>query len=359
MSSRSQRSRGRGETSRVDVTEPTVIAEEDDEEIEDLLHEVTDDIQHGEREVDDMDVDAEEPVGQDRISGQLRSSLATQKKSYRLGQLVGKKGTPSQIVLDARLTSRLNTLTMKPISEIRPTPSIWNAKVFSKRLREILLIRSRSADEEDDEPADDEKLQLDLKRMKLFVDDFASQIAPGLAPNLTVVYGAYSTAPPKPKPTKTTQATQKEKDKEPKEPAQVVKKLKTTEMSASLDPTMERVNKLYEYIQNIYSQNRTQMDVMSILVDRESFPKTVENFFCFSFLLKDNKVRMFLDDHSLPVCTPVETSKPGADDDESMEVVPDPVGDKAADDKFQIIMMDLTESSWKKLVTLIPAPVEG
>lgn len=203
-----------------------------------------------------------------------------------------------------------------------------------------------------------EILTMDELQCRTFVDEFANETIPGLVPNLTVVHGALDVVIPKPKP-KPSQPTQKIKPAEREKP-QMLKKLQAAEMDASVDPTMQRVGELYEFIQTTYGRMRKPFCVMSLLVDPYSFQKTVERFFCFSFLLKDAKVRMFLDEHHLPVCTPVEIPKAGStersvnadgeDMEEEMEKVPDPTRDRTAEDKFQIVMMNLTEDSWKELV---------
>jgi anti-sigma28 factor (negative regulator of flagellin synthesis) len=198
---------------------------------------------------------------------------------------------------------------------------------------------------------------------RTLVEDFLGECPAGLVPDLSTVYGAISTVAAKTKRAKSPEASQearKAKDKD-RELPQVVRKLQAAEMDANIDPTMQRVGELNAGIQEMFlAHDRKPICLMRLLIDRRSFQKTVQNFFCFSFLLKDDAVRVYLDEAQLPVCTPVRLlHETGADEpigegqngeEMQIEEVPDPTLNRAEENKFQTIMMNLTETSWKDLV---------
>ena len=225
-------------------------------------------------------------------------------------------------------------------------------------------MKNKCADPEDETPVDALPGFNDPESAKAyfssFLEDYLGEVMPGRVPDLSAVYGAVSTAPPKPKPvkTQTTTATSKKKPADKSKPVPEAKRLQAGDVDLNVDPTVKRTRDLLDVVVEFYTFAKQPVDLISILIDRESFQKSVQNFFCFSFLLKDNFVRMYLDENKLPVCTPLKipkrregnNSQNELEEDEEMimEDVPDPV--LLSENKYQTVMMNLTHADWKAIV---------
>ncbi|OQV20255.1 hypothetical protein BV898_05807 [Hypsibius exemplaris] len=384
MSSRSRIRNGVSDVGEEEEVEDASMREEDGDADEDAVKKEVDDAltaMTNEIDRDDSSASDEEENQQERLRKKLDRSVQKQKHLLKTGQLVGAKGKPSQVVQDAHLSSRANTQTIPAIRSIRISRSIWNGKIFTKRLLGLLTRHCLNPDDVEecdgnDAAAMDSDLDVATAFCRTFTDDLLSECPAGLVPDYNTVYGALSTAAVKAKVSKPpTQSSQEAKKATAaaraanKELPKVMKKLQAAELDANIDPTMQRVEQLDRTIKDMFlAHERKPIDLMGLLIDRESFQATVQNFFCFSFLLKDNNVRMFLDETKLPVCMPVqiprERQPDDADDDADgadtmgviMETVPDPTVNRGEEDKFQTIMMSLTEASWRMLVETLYGP---
>ncbi|GAV02442.1 hypothetical protein RvY_13007 [Ramazzottius varieornatus] len=356
----------RGSHSRASVSSGGELPEDGDEN----EREVTEAIARTTEEVDKEESSSEDETltNNDRVSKNLKRSVQKQKGLLRTGRIVGEKGKPSQIVQDAHLSHRANAQAIPTLRSIRITPNEWNDKNFVKRLTDQLKKTCADVGEDDETPEnipgfEDPDSARDY--YLAFAEEFLGEVMPGRVPNLSTVYGATSTALPKPKPLKTQTAVvekaAKKKTVDKSKPVPQAKKVQSGDVDMNVDPTVKKTKDLLDVVTKFHIATKKPVDLLGILIDKVSFQTSVQNFFCFSFLLKDNCVRMYLDDNNLPVCTPLRIPKEREgsnsqnmeeaeeeDEEMPMEDVPDPV--LLDEDKFQTIMVNLTHDHWKSLV---------
>ncbi|GAV07984.1 hypothetical protein RvY_17751 [Ramazzottius varieornatus] len=293
-------------------------------------------------ENDILDISAEES---------LRQVIAHEKELLQVGEIVGQKGRPRQVVSDAALNERLGIISTTTIRSIRIRKSTWNSKIFSK-----FLINQVSPDTLEEDSDTEEPGQKDQNSGDIYVSlvDLLRSVQPGLAPDLSTIYGSYATSKEGKSPLSKAQTQKREAVKKEKGGPKKVRKVEQAEKvvldgaSVSTDHTMDRIIQLSQTLMEVFLETQKPVSLLRLCVDPESFTKTVENFFCFSFLIRDEKASLFLDDDQIPVCCPVGAA--GEEDDGLEQLVRTCSQTNAGEDSFRQLMVSLTEDSWKSLV---------
>lgn len=75
------------------------------------------------------------------------------------------------------------------------------------------------------------------------------------------------------------------------------------------DSTPKEVEAIHEKIKNSITEDRYGVDFLRVVLDPDSYTKTVENLFHFAFLVKDGNVRMKKGRNGKPVITPMVESE--------------------------------------------------
>lgn len=72
--------------------------------------------------------------------------------------------------------------------------------------------------------------------------------------------------------------------------------------------TARKIQAMFAYLEDAYNQtDEKPVSYIEFLFHPTSFEKTVENMFYFSFLIKDNKARVFTDEKKIPMIEPIIT----------------------------------------------------
>ena len=138
-----------------------------------------------------------------------------------------------------------------------------------------------------------------------------------------------------------------------------------------MDITNEEADQLYDRIERQYQLDQRQpISLLRLLINQQSFQKSVANFFYFSQLLQDKRVQTTIAPTGLPVCVPLAASG-------RRSKTPDMFGGKAnesflsnddalpGDDDAEhpqaftgshTVMLQLREQDWKELVELFSLP---
>lgn len=102
------------------------------------------------------------------------------------------------------------------------------------------------------------------------------------------------------------------------------------------EATTEEIEHVLTIIRRSYEEDPTPIDYFELVVDPQSFGKTIENIFYVSFLVKDRLLRMYIDHLGMPMIVPVDFDKP--EDDEE---------DKRGSHQ---IAVSLSMDEWKEIV---------
>lgn len=151
------------------------------------------------------------------------------------------------------------------------------------------------------------------------------------APSFHYIHGSFEVGDVEVKPRRK-QSKQKDKDV----PVKAVKPAAVGSHAAGKqETTTEEVEGILKLLQQLYIKHDKQaICYFEFVTDPDSFSHTVENMFHVSFLIKDNAVRVFLDDDNLPVIEPIlesnDEGNPGT--------------------KNHQVIMSITIDEWKSIV---------
>ncbi|XP_013861439.1 non-structural maintenance of chromosomes element 4 homolog A [Austrofundulus limnaeus] len=163
------------------------------------------------------------------------------------------------------------------------------------------------------------------------------------APTFHYMMGSFHAEPPPPKQRVERQRRVPNKEAQRIMPTQL-KKMEESHQEA----TEKEVERILGYLKSYHQDDpSTPISYYEFVVDPNSFSRTVENIFHFSFLIRDGLARMYLDDDKLPCIAPVEEG----------EVEP-----AGASTRKQCII-SMSPKMWKEIVdnfeikeTMIPPP---
>ncbi|XP_018331451.1 non-structural maintenance of chromosomes element 4 homolog A-like isoform X3 [Agrilus planipennis] len=139
----------------------------------------------------------------------------------------------------------------------------------------------------------------DFEPEKLFkLLNVANNLIPQL-PQLSFLHGTFDpNVMPEPKQKKIVQRQAPEKLEKKK-----LQQVKTIDKEE--DNINETINVLESFLKREYEENRqTPIKYFNFVIDSESFERTIENMFYFSFLLRDGKASLEIDNDGIPVVAP-------------------------------------------------------
>ncbi|OQV14358.1 hypothetical protein BV898_11476 [Hypsibius exemplaris] len=334
----------------------------------------------------------------------LKRASLNQQKLYRVGRLIGQKGTPNQVMRDAQISRQINQAATSAIKRIRPSSNLWSGDASKKFTRLLLSQLDRRCvgpeDDDDDVGGGRPAAIMDDIYCNTFVDEYLGDCMAGcvgyLSPLLATAQGDGGKPPAPLRATRT--PTQRGSIKFPTpvplrgapsliqsrflsgpprlQPGSFApltgtlgRTLNATQAPA-LDSTAGDADDLYQRIEAANRLNgKLPICMLRILIDQKSFQKSVRNFFVFSHLLHDRLVEMTIDPSGLPLCAPIKSSfgkrasSPGMFDDEDDDLDgggPDggPDGEGQAP-TGKTIMLSLNEGEWRRLVQLMQKTTRG
>lgn len=117
------------------------------------------------------------------------------------------------------------------------------------------------------------------------------------------LFGTFAPTPPEQRPRVPRRQVEKQQAAQLKEPEKVDRLEKQEEGSAM-------VTKVHRFINKWYKQRRAPLSYFHAVLDPTSFSRSVENIYHVSFLVRDGKVSITLDEqHGLPFITPLSTEQ--------------------------------------------------
>lgn len=136
-------------------------------------------------------------------------------------------------------------------------------------------------------------------------------------PRLNYRLGTFKLDPPPPPEKERSQRQKKAADSRKK----VVSAIDQSEESP--EPTDEIYKHILKCLLRCYKKNsKKPVDYLKFIIDPTDFWKTAQNIFHFSFLVRDNKVKMSQDDKGLPVVEPIfEQTNPEATNVKSKQFI--------------------------------------
>lgn len=151
------------------------------------------------------------------------------------------------------------------------------------------------------------------------------------APTFHFMMGLFHAEPPPPK-----QRTERQR----KAPGGEAKRIMPTQLKkmeeSHQEATEKEVERILAYLKRYHQDDPTApISYYEFVIDPQSFPRTVENIFHTSFLIRDGLARMYLDDAQLPCIAPVEEKKQS---------------DAAGSSSRKQCVVSISPKTWKELI---------
>jgi len=253
----------------------------------------------------------EEELG--NVSGQCHTRLREYMEANE--ELFHQVSAPQEAVLDARVLKQLSRLCRTQAEQMSANITQFNQQGFAEK-----LMANMGGGE--------------ISRRKWVILGTQVKTMFKRSPCLTYLYGALDTTPPPPK---------ERKEREPRATqATRVKDLVATkdtimqEAEASDNQTEQLVKHVFKCLVSAWRQGGQQpVNFFRFVIDPESFGATIENLFHVSFLVKEGKVNVSVDEGSgLPVIVPVRQQAAGGG---------------AVEERKNQVVMNLCMDDWQKL----------
>ncbi|XP_017268414.1 non-structural maintenance of chromosomes element 4 homolog A [Kryptolebias marmoratus] len=205
-----------------------------------------------------------------------------------------------EAALDAQLLVVATDLGKEKASQLFYEGSAFDPTAFAEHLLSFMGL-NRLEDEEDDhqnEATRDGYLPKDAwHRLAKHTEGCFST-----APSFHYMMGSFHAEPPPPK-----QRVERQRRVPSKEAKRIMPtQLKKMEESHQ-EATEKEVERILGFLKSYHQDDPSSpLSYYEFVVDPNSFSRTVENIFHFSFLIRDGLARMYLDDDKLPCVAPVE-----------------------------------------------------
>lgn len=250
--------------------------------------------------------------------GDVSGVCHTQLKEYMEANeaLYQQVSAPQEAVLDARVMKQLARLCVRQAEQMSANITQFNQQEFAEKLMANMGGGG-------------------ISRRKWILLGTQVKTMFKRSPCLTYLYGALDTTPPPPK-------ERKERDVRATQATRVKDLVATKdtimqEAEASDNQTEQLVQHVFKCLASVWKQGgKVPVNFFRFVIDPESFGATIENLFHVSFLVKEGKVNISVDEGlGLPVIVPV-SSRRGAE------------GGAAEERKNQVVM-NMCMDDWQKL----------
>jgi len=250
--------------------------------------------------------------------GDVSGVCHTQLKEYMEANeaLFEQVSAPQEAVLDARVLKQLSRLCRTQAEQLSANITQFNQQEFAEKL----MANMGGGD---------------ISRRKWVLLGTQVKTMFKRSPCLTYLYGALDTTPPPPK-------ERKERDVRATQATRVKDLVATKdtimqEAEASDNQTEQLVKHVFKCLASAWKQGgKEPVNFFKFVIDPESFGATIENLFHVSFLVKEGKVNISVDEGlGLPVIVPVRQAAGG--------------GGGAAEERKNQVVMNLCMDDWQKL----------
>lgn len=209
-----------------------------------------------------------------------------------------------EAALDAQLLVVATDLGKEKATQLFAEGSAFDSTAFAELLLSFMGL-NRLENGEDDEQNEEGYLPDDAWERVARRADCCFRTAP----TFHYMMGSFHAEPPPPK-----QRIERQKKATNKEAKRIMPtQLKKMEESQQ-EATEKEVERIFGYLKTYYQDDpTTPISYYEFVIDPNSFSRTVENMFHFSFLIRDGLARMYLDDDKLPCIAPVEEQREGGE----------------------------------------------
>jgi len=250
--------------------------------------------------------------------GDVSGVCHTQLKEYMEANeaLFQQVSAPQEAVLDARVLKQLSRLCLTQAQQMSANITQFNQQEFAEKLMANMGGGG-------------------ISRRKWILLGTQVKTMFKRSPCLTYLYGALDTTPPPPK-------ERKERDVRATQATRVKDLVATKdtimqEAEASDNQTEQLVQHVFKCLASVWKQGgKVPVNFFRFVIDPESFGATIENLFHVSFLVKEGKVNISVDEGlGLPVIVPVSSRRAAE-------------GGAAEERKNQVVM-NMCMDDWQKL----------
>jgi len=250
--------------------------------------------------------------------GDVSGMCHTQLKEYMEANeaLYQQVSAPQEAVLDARVLKQISRLCRTQAEQMSANITQFNQQEFAEKLMANMGGGG-------------------ISRRKWILLGTQVKTMFKRSPCLTYLYGALDTTPPPPK-------ERKERDVRATQATRVKDLVATKdtimqEAEASDNQTEQLVQHVFKCLASVWKQGgKVPVNFFRFVIDPESFGATIENLFHVSFLVKEGKVNISVDEGlGLPVIVPVSSRRAAE-------------GGAAEERKNQVVM-NMCMDDWQKL----------